>query len=324
MPARVSSKNRRRRWFPALLWASAPIGIALIGACTASTSTSLEPTPSKCAVTPSPPAGPLAATGGPVSVAITAFPECTWTAATQASWITGLTPTSGQGNGEIKFTVVPNSADSVRQAEILLNDVAVRLMQEAAPAPPPPPPPPPPQPPPPPPPANCTFAVAPLTYAATAAGASGVTVSVTAPAGCAWTSVSGLPWLTVTSGAIGNGTGTMTFAVAANTSSARTGTITVAGRTVTVSQASPCAFAVAPTLFDLNDKAKTGLAVLVTAGAGCSWTAVSHQSWITVTSGASGTGAGTVVFRVEANSTNSNRIGTLTVAGITVTVRQDK
>jgi hypothetical protein len=117
----------------------------------------------------------------------------------------------------------------------------------------------------------------------------------------------------------------MTFAVAANTgSAARTGTITVAGRTVTVSQAAPCAFAVAPTSFDLNDKAKTGLAVLVTAGAGCSWTAVSHQSWITVTSGASGTGPGTVVFRVDANSTNSNRTGTLTVAGITVTVRQDR
>jgi hypothetical protein len=74
----------------------------------------------------------------------------------------------------------------------------------------------------------------------------------------------------------------------------------------------------------LNDKAKTGLTVAVTAGAGCSWTAVSHQSWITVTSGASGTGAGAVVFRVDANSTNSIRTGTLTVAGITVTVRQDR
>lgn len=171
---------------------------------------------------------------------------------------------------------------------------------------------------------TCTFAVAPLTYAAVAAGASGVTVSVTAPAGCAWTSASSATWLTVTSGSTGSGTGTMTFAVAANTSSARTGTITIAGRTVTVSQASGCAFVVAPTSFDVNDKAKTGLTVAVTAVAGCSWTAVSHNPWITVTSGASGTGTGSVVFRVDANSTGSNRTGTLTIAGITVTVRQDK
>jgi hypothetical protein len=114
----------------------------------------------------------------------------------------------------------------------------------------------------------------------------------------------------------------MTFAVAANTSSARTGTITIAGQTVTVSQAAGCAFTATPTLFEVNDKAKTGLTVLVVAGLGCTWTAASHSSWITVTSGAAGTGSGTVVFSVARN-TGGNRTGTLTVAGITVTVRQD-
>ena len=114
----------------------------------------------------------------------------------------------------------------------------------------------------------------------------------------------------------------MTFAVAANTSSARTGTITVAGQTVTVSQAAGCAFAAAPTLFDVNDKAKTGLTVNVVAGLGCTWTAASQNSWITITSGATGTGSGTVVFTVARN-TGNDRTGSLTVAGITVTVRQD-
>jgi hypothetical protein len=114
----------------------------------------------------------------------------------------------------------------------------------------------------------------------------------------------------------------MTFAVAANTSSARTGTITIAGQTVTVSQAAGCAFTATPTLFDVGDKEKKGLTVLVVAGLGCTWTATSHSSWITVTSGAAGTGSGTVVFTVARN-TGDDRTGSLTVAGITVTVRQD-
>jgi hypothetical protein len=60
----------------------------------------------------------------------------------------------------------------------------------------------------------------------------------------------------------------------------------------------------------------------VTAGAGCAWTAVSNAASITVTSGASGSGNGSVVFAVLANNTTVARSGTLTVAGQTVTVNQ--
>ncbi len=338
MSARMPYTNRRRRSVPVWVCGSiASFGIALTVACSASSTTSLEPTVDKCAVTSSAPADPLAATGGPVSLAISAFPECAWTAATQASWITGLTPTAGQGNGQIRFTVVSNPADSARHAEILVNDVTVRLMQAPASSPPPPsaptpapapqpsPSPPPSQPPPAPqpaPPVTCTFGVAPLTYAAAAAGASAVAIAVTAPAGCAWTSASGAPWLTVVNGATGTGAGTTTFAVAGNTSAARTGTITVAGRTVTVTQAGGCTFSVTPALFDLNDKSKKNLTVRVSTGAACPWAAVSQDSWITVTSGATGTGGGTTIFDVTANL-GFSRTGRLTVAGTTVTVRQD-
>jgi len=65
--------------------------------------------------------------------------------------------------------------------------------------------------------------------------------------------------------------------------------------------------------------ASTGT-VMVTASSGCSWTAVSPVSWITITSGASGTGGGTVGYAVAA-STNS-RSATLTIAGQPFTVTQ--
>jgi hypothetical protein len=46
-------------------------------------------------------------------------------------------------------------------------------------------------------------------------------------------------------------------------------------------------------------------------------------SWITITSGASRTGTGTVTFTVAAN-TGGARTGTLTIAGSTFTVTQAK
>ncbi len=72
------------------------------------------------------------------------------------------------------------------------------------------------------------------TGAAAAIGNIGVTVT----SGCAWTAVSSAGWITVTSGASGNGNGTVAYSVAANTGfSPRSGTMTIAGQTFTVTQA---------------------------------------------------------------------------------------
>ena len=60
----------------------------------------------------------------------------------------------------------------------------------------------------------------------------------TTTTGCAWTATSNAPWITVTTGASGSGNGTVTYSVAANTgTTSRTGTLTVAGQTFTVTQA---------------------------------------------------------------------------------------
>jgi len=59
----------------------------------------------------------------------------------------------------------------------------------------------------------------------------------------------------------------------------------------------------------------------VTATTGCGWTAVSNVSWITITSGASGSGNGTVGYTVAAD-TAALRHGTITIAGQTFTVTQ--
>jgi len=58
----------------------------------------------------------------------------------------------------------------------------------------------------------------------------------------------------------------------------------------------------------------------VITAASCAWTAVSNDAWITITSVANGTGNGTVNYSVAAAATQ--RIGTITAAGLTHTVNQ--
>ena len=70
-----------------------------------------------------------------------------------------------------------------------------------------------------------------------AGGGTGST-GVTSPAGCAWTGVSNsTSWLTVTGGASGSGSGTVAFSATANSSTtSRTGTLTIAGQSFSVTQ----------------------------------------------------------------------------------------
>jgi hypothetical protein len=62
--------------------------------------------------------------------------------------------------------------------------------------------------------------------------------------------------------------------------------------------------------------------VTVSGTSGCARTATSNAAWITVTAGATGTGAGTVSLSVAANSAGTSRTGTVTIGGQTFTVTQ--
>ena len=64
------------------------------------------------------------------------------------------------------------------------------------------------------------------------------------------------------------------------------------------------------------------LTVNVTTGGGCGWAAVSNSNFITVTSGASGTGSGSVTLSVASNGSGVPRIGSVFIAGQTLTITQ--
>jgi Zn-dependent metalloprotease len=84
----------------------------------------------------------------------------------------------------------------------------------------------------------------------------------------------------------------------------------------------PCATAaISPTSASHPASGGTG-SVSVTAGTGCSWSAVSNAAFISITGGASGTGNGTVSYSVASNTSTTSRTGTLTIAGRTFSVTQ--
>ena len=287
-------------WFGVLL-------AALVSACTSSTTTLFEPTVMKCAATSAPPAGPFAATGGMASLAIVAMPECAWTAAAEASWVTDLAPAAGQGAGQIQFRVAPNPTSSARQADILLNDVAIRVVQQGA---------------------SCSFTVTPLEQDVTAAGGA-VTLAVTTAQGCGWTATSDTDWLAVTGEPSRNGPGTVSVQVTANTGPARSGSVSIAGQEVTINQSvtsapplpGSCTYEIGPSAlraFAVGGPDRTS----VTTPPGCAWIASSDVSWITVVGVSSGVGSGSLQFVVDSNS-GSARVGTLTIAGQVLTLTQD-
>ncbi|MEO7273532.1 MAG: BACON domain-containing carbohydrate-binding protein, partial [Vicinamibacterales bacterium] len=242
----------------------------------------------------------LPSAGGSSPVSVTAGAGCAWTATSGTSWLTIASGASGSGNGTVSITAAANPGVA-RSGTVTIAGQSYTVTQAG----------------------GCTFGAAPTTIAINALGGN-TNVAVTAPGGCAWTSSSGVNWVTVSAGASGSGNGTTTLQVGINLGNSRSGSATVAGQTVTINQAATlCLWAINPSSRNAGGNGDTNT-FAVTAGSGCPWTATSTVSWITVTSGGSGSGNGTVAYTVARNTTNVARAGTITVAGQTFTVNQAK
>lgn len=82
----------------------------------------------------------------------------------------------------------------------------------------------------------CTYSVTPMTQTFSGAGGTGM-LNVATQTGCSWSAHSNISWITVNTGLSGEGSGTVSYTVAANTSvRMRAGGIAVAGRYVAIVQ----------------------------------------------------------------------------------------
>jgi hypothetical protein len=133
---------------------------------------------------------------------------------------------------------------------------------------------------------------------------------------------------TSSSGTVSNGN-TLTARVTSSGNYAATtsATLTIGGVngvfSVTTITAPTCTYTVNASKTQFTAFGGTATASITASNASCSWTATSNVAWIDITSGASGTGSGTVQFSVETHTGASPRSGTLTVAGQTITIDQD-
>jgi hypothetical protein len=167
---------------------------------------------------------------------------------------------------------------------------------------------------------GCSYVVSPESLTA-GAGGGGARVDISTGSSCGWSAVSAVGWIAVNGAAAGSGSGGVDLSIAPNAGPARSGTIAVAGRTVTVTQDSGCTFGLSATSQTMGASGGAS-SVSVTAGPGCAWTAVSAAPWLVITDGASGSGAGAVQFTVEANATGAPRSGTLNIANVAFTLTQ--
>lgn len=84
---------------------------------------------------------------------------------------------------------------------------------------------------------------------------------------------------------------------------------------------SACANTISPSAQALGTSGGAGT-INITATAGCSWTAVSNDNWLVITSNANGNGNAVVTYEARENFTDHFRTGTITIAGQTYTVYQ--
>jgi hypothetical protein len=248
-----------------------------------------------CAYTLNPTSVSVNAPGGTSSIQVGAGAGCAWTAASAVSWITLAAGASGAGPGQVQLTIAPNTGPA-RTGSITIAGQALSVSQAN----------------------GCTYAISPLEQNVPGAGGSGA-VSVATGAGCTWAARSAADWITLSSTS-GTGAGQAAFTVAANASPPRSGTLTIAGQTFTVTQASLCAWSFSPPFQEFDASGGFGTTLIFVTGA-CTWTAVSSVDWIQIVVGSSGVGEGMMQFPVAANP-GPERTGIIVVGGVNYLVHQ--
>jgi uncharacterized protein (TIGR03437 family) len=260
--------------------------------------------------TPPGPIGFAAAGSNGGSILLNIGVGCMWTASSSLPWAT-LINSSGTGTAQVAFNVTANNTGVTRTGNVIIAGVTITLSQAST--------------------VGCTPTFTftppgPISFVA--AGQTG-TVALTLPSACPWTAASTLPWAPLAAGSSsGTGPAQVAFLVPANTTGAtRTGHVTIAGVTITLTQASnvPCTptfLFTPPGLVGFAATGQTG-SIALTLPSACPWTAVSTLPWAPLAPGSSsGVGSAQVAFVVPANTTGVTRTGSVLIAGVTINLIQ--
>jgi len=229
--------------------------------------------------------------------------DCSWSLSKNVDWIT-LYATSGNGDTTISYDIAENTLNATRTGEININGSSHIVTQIGVP---------------------CeSLGITPDNYSAGYTAESGVTFSIDMSAeDCSWSATTDADWITL-GATSGTGDATITYDISENTSSeGRTGEISIGGFTHTVSQnALLCeVIGISPKNRSKPSSGGTSSFGVSMSNQGCTWIATESESWITLDV-SSGTGDGYVEYTVDSNSSETQRIGEISIGGFTHTITQ--
>lgn len=170
------------------------------------------------------------ANGGSGTIQVISGSGCVWNAVSNSSWIILTAGSSGSGNGSVSYTIGVNSGTQSRSGSISTAGQIFLISQTGQQI-------------------SCTYSFSSPGESFSAAGGNG-NVSLLASGTCTWTVSSNASWITLLSGTSGSGNSSVNYQVAANTSaSGRSGTLTAAGQSYTVTQSAPATGSDTATVF---------------------------------------------------------------------------
>lgn len=254
----------------------------------------------------------LPASGGSGSFQVTAPAGCPWVVSVDPSLVTNLLPAQGLGfgAGTVSFTLPPNSGP-LRISKIILSVASatqsVLIIQDGASA-------------------SCSYQLSSTTNHLPSSGGTGA-FTIVSSTGCGWSVSSSQPFVTFSSLTSGSGTAGISYTVAANPNPAlRFSTISVTtpagvlAYTVTEDAASApppaCSYSLSATARAYTADAWDD-AFIVSTTTGCTWTASTTDSWVSLLTSRSPAGGGSdsVGFEVFPNTGTTLRNATISVQG---------
>jgi hypothetical protein len=298
------------------------------------------PSDTKCAVGVRNSASEIPATGATATLTVSTERECSWSARADVSWIS-LGQTNGQGAATFNYSVASNPAGASRRGAVTVGEQRVDVVQAAAP---------------------CQYAVEPSAVTVAAAGGSvSVNLTATSGCAWRAQPDSPWLQEVAPSEGSGNATLRFNVPANAGAARAATLRIGEAAVRVTQSAAAGpaptptppptpaptpapppapeptpapaptptptptptpnCRYTVSPAKITAR-AAGTEASVDVATDSACAWVANTDDSWISITSGRSSSGNGTVRLAIRANSGDA-RSGNVAIAGRNVVVEQE-
>jgi hypothetical protein len=246
----------------------------------------------------SPQTATLPAAGGTTSTSLTIAQNVNWTATTSTPWLSVTSAGSGAGSTTVQVLAAANPTVYQRTGAVTVGGETFTITQAGL---------------------NSNVSYTETVFSTD--GGSGW-VDVSTEGNGQWQAVSNVSWLTVALGASGTGAGSV-FIVAdpyTNTSQSRTGSVTIAGKTVYFTQRG-YTLSISPQVAQVGSNAGAG-EFGVAAPISAVWEAIVTQPWITLVGGNTGLGNGTVRYSLAANTTGQTRTGRIIVSGQEYTITQ--